>query len=417
MTERTRRATEAVDAHTEYWESCSNGSDKAQIENGLLDVCRSPGDPRYGHEKFFYGEYGGTFQSWMKHISGRAQTYTATTELWREVILTTEMLREEGIDWLPMKESHVPASSGFFIAPYGIEIPKDECWLDFGVKIDYQQRMPDGFTKSVVLDQGGGDRWFLDGFMWEVNNKVAADGVAGPPSRGVTILPLTRWRGRDDDRPFRLSRMAQPNTRPPHFVASDLTAWKFDALGETEWQDMKFAQDNIVLQVRELSGDDPDQILTQQHLAQQSIYSMRIWLRSLVWSTFRWMTEEISFNERPERAAQRRAKKRPIFDSPNAEDGDLVIFDLRKEVRDAIEKHETSGEPRWWRSRWIVRKHKARRRYSIRDENGVPVGPRTGPDAVLGVTYEYRLVEIEPYEKGPDSAPLIFKENVGVLSR
>lgn len=415
MTERTRRATEAVETHTEFWEQSRSSTVKGQIEEDLLDVTKTPGDPRYGGEKHFYGAYGGTFEGWMKHIVGHAQTYTATTELWREVLLTHEMLAEEGLDWVPLKEHHLPANTGFFIAPYGIEVPKGRCWSDHGIVEPVGARRTvwrNGrmYEASRIVDRGGGDRWYIDGFVWEVTDTIARDGVAGSPTRGIALFPLTRWRNRSDDRPFRLVSRATPDATMPELVASDFTAWRFDDLGETEWDRMQYDRDTMYK-----LGEITDEELMDEMIEQ--VHEFRLWLRTLAWSMFRWMMEEIQLHERPERATERRAKKRPLFESPNAQDGDLVIFDLRKETQAAIEKHEATGEPRWWRSRWIVRKHKARRRYSIRDEHGKPVGPRTGPDARLGVTYEYRWVEIQPFEKGPDSAPLVFKENVGVLSR
>lgn len=352
MTERTRRATELVDAHTALWDACRPGSPKAVIEDTLLP--RRPED-------------GPAFQTQVRDHIGRAMAFTATTELWQEILLTLDMMTEESIEFLPLRIEDLPARNGFFLAPHGVAVPYDA--MTHGEPIVRPGR---------VEVPNGGDAWWVDGFAWWTSDVGFRDGTK---RTGITVMPLTRWRGNPTDRPFLTSHLTVGIPTPtPELVGSDVTAWAFD-------------QDHWV---------DADDVMTDY----------RAWLRGLVWATFRWMTEEVAVAERPERAAFRRAK--PMLGSHRPEDGSIVIVDLRPERRDHT---AGNGEPPWWRTRWIVRGHRAKRRYAIRGDDGTPIGPTRGPDAEQGRTWEYRWVWIEPYEKGPENAPLVLKEKAGVIWR
>lgn len=401
MSQRTRRASEAVQIHYDFLNACHPGSLKDNIEGPLLDVSRDPYDVRYGHGDFLYG--GSGFQGWMKEIVNKAQTFTATTDLWREVQLTLEMLEAEDIDWLPLQAHNLPADSGFLIFPYGIKAPHH---IDFGMGERYS------FGRGTTyFDQGGGDEWWIDGFIWATNNRVAADGFAGPPSEGVTILPLTKWRGDPNHRPFRLEASLSPDFIPPKMVASDTTAWAFDKPGQYQWGELT-AESGGMNSKEFGEGIDPDAYLAK-------LVEHRDWMRKLVWATFRWFTEEVWISESPDNRQLRRKmdRARPVIHENTMEDGEIVIVDLRLERKEAVARGESGGEPPWWRTRWIVRDHWAKRRFAIRDEHGNSVGPVRGEGAVEGKTFYYKKVKIEPYIKGPDNAPLVLRDRVGVLSR
>ena len=403
MSQRTRRASEAVEIHYDFMDGCRMGSDKDVIESPLLDVTRDPYDVRYGHGDFMYGE-GQTFQDWLKRIVNEARTFTATTDLWREVMLTLDMLVEEGIDWLPLQPQHVPADSGFIIFPYGVKVPHH---IDNGMG---ERRNLDGTT--AYWDEGGGTEWWIDGFIWTINNKVAADGVAGPPSDGITLIPLTRYRDDDNHRPFRLSAKLNPSRRPPRWVASDLTGWAFDKDGQFEWGELAPESAGQNALAFGAGADDPEGYIAD-------LVHHRDWLRMLVWATFRWLTEEVWIPEVPDRPKliKKMKRARPVIHENTMEDGEIVIVDLRLERKEAVAKGDAGGEPPWWRTRWIVRGHYAKRRFAIRDEHGNAVGPVRGEGAVEGETFYYKKVKIEPFIKGPDSAPLVLRDRVGVLTR
>jgi hypothetical protein len=435
MSERTNRATEVVDTHTAYWESSRPGTVKSMIEDNLLDVAADPGDVRYGHGEYLYAEGGGTFQGWVKYNVGNAMAFTATQEFFHEILLTMEMLVEEDIDWLPLRPRHLPNDRGFMLFPYGIEVPK-ECYIS-AMKPAMINTPRGKIGDKSFVDIGGGDRWMVDGFMWWTSDRVSKDGVAGisidgvgtvgstPPCDGVTIMPLTRWRGRNDDRPFRLYTAViekeLAHSRPPvspGVYASDITAWAFDDPGQVEWIDMKFMSQpgGSTMRGRMIEGID-EEALEQEH--RETTEAFRLWLRSLVWCTWRWMQDEIWITEMPDRAARRRAAKKPkpVIHENMPEDGSIVIVDLRAERKEEVVRSDETGEPPWWRCRWKVRGHWARRRYAIRDEDGKPVGPTKGPDAIQDVTFYYKKVKIEQFEKGPANMPLVYKEVVGVINR
>jgi hypothetical protein len=346
----------------------------------------------------------------MREIVNKAMTFTVTTDLMREIVLTTEMMTEEGIDWLPLLPHHVPARTGLILFPYGVEI------TDFYTRPMHEERVfdkRDGQFHTYVLDQGGGDRWFIDGFLWEHSDRVSKDGHAGTPSNGLMIYPLTRWRGRDDDRPFRGLRHHNPEMHPPELVASDSTAWAFDQPGEVEWIDpvvnWEISHENGTVKI-------PSDQLDEEGIATLNL--VRWQTRSLIWSTFRWLMDEVWIDEWADRAATKRMKRaRPIIhENPLQEDGQIVIVDLRAERKEFVAKFGPS-EPPWWRCRWTVRGHWAKRRYAIRDEKGKAVGPTRGAGAIEGETYYIKPKWIEEFEKGPDNAPLILKDKVGVLDR
>lgn len=400
MTQRTRRATEAVEAHLDFLAQCRMGSEKDMIEGTLLDVTRDPADPRFGHGDFLYEARGGSFQTWMASIANQARTFTATTDLWREVTLTVEMMTEEGIDWLPLTPEMLPAEAGFMLFPYGVKYPYD---IDRGHTTT--TKFEKGRKVTIIRDDGGGAEWWIDGLLWLRNDRVASNGWIGPPVDGVTILPLTRWRGDTEHRPYRLTIHHLDDTlRVPELVASDITAWGFDQPGVFEWTDPAVQP-----------GYTPDE-RDEELIAALSDH--RTWIRSLVWATFRWLNEEVWLPEQADNRGTRRRLERakPQF-AKTPDDGDIVVVDLRKERREQIANSDPDAEPPWWRTRWIVHGHYARRRYAIRDEAGRAVGPTTGPDAVEGRTFEYRRVWIEPFLKGPENAPLVIRDHVGVLNR
>lgn len=404
MSQRTRRASEAVEIHYDFLDGCRPGSAKSKIEDSLLDVTQDPYDKRYGHGDFLYGK-GKSFQDWLKEIANTAQTFTATTDLWREVELTLQMVEEEGIDWLPLQPHHLPADTGFMLFPYGIKVPTH---LDYGLF-----EVKDTLGRATkIYDQGGGTEWWVDGFIWKINDRVSADGFVGPPKPGVTIFPLTRWRDDPGHRPFRLAAMDE-GFKAPALVASDITAWAFDEPGSYEWGGLSI----------ESGGGNALPSLGKSKEEQEAftanLIEHRNWMRMLVWVTFRWLTEETWVPESPDNRQLRRKmqRARPVIHENLMEDGEIVIVDLRLERKEAIAKGEAGGEPPWWRSRWIVKGHWAKRRFAIRDEHGRPVGPTRGEGAVEGETFYYKKVKIEPFIKGPDSAPLVLRDRVGVLSR
>lgn len=403
MSERSRRATEAVETHYAFLDACRTGSTKDHIEGSLLDCAKDPTDVRFGHGDFLYGK-GRSFQDWQRDIANRARTFTATTDLMREVALTVDMMAEEEIDWLPLLPHHVPAQTGMMLFPWGMEDPTH---IDRGVHI--QRKRMNAFQDSLsAYDSGGGARHHIDGFLWDVTDKVAKDGHAGPPVSGVMVLPLTRWRGDPTDRPFRLHYHLHPDTRPVPIVASDVTAWAFDDEDSgTEWGIPPSLNTEL------LDGFDRTEQL-------ENVVEKRLWVRSLVWATFRWLSEEVWIPESPDnrQTTRKMNRARPVIHENAPEDGMVTIVDLRLERKEAVARGEAGGEPPWWRSRWIVRGHWAKRRYAIRHpQTNEPVGPTRGPGSVEGVTFAYKRVWIDPYEKGPDSAPLVLRDRVGVLCR
>ncbi|MFZ4431650.1 MAG: hypothetical protein ACOYOQ_00485 [Microthrixaceae bacterium] len=400
MTERTRRATDAVEAHHAYLTASRPGTLKARIEGNLLDPTELKEDPRYGMGDLYPG---GSFQQWVHDVANSAQTYTATTELFEEVLLTVEMIEEEGIDWLPLQPQHVPAPEGFILFPRGVENPTHR---DYGVSARRELGRP-GTTVTRYRDKGGGDRAMIDGFMWTTSIQVSRDGFAGEPVDGVTIIPITRWRGRPQDRPFRTVKpLVDESPQPmPAVVGTDLTAWAYDEAGATEWQNPPIDKWN---------HPDVDVPARRAELVEQ-LFANRLFVRSLVWATFRWLNEEVPVMENADRGISRRMRRERYRHEQRPEDGDVLVFDLRRVH--AGDSTPGEGDPPWWRTRWTVRGHWAWRRYAIRDETGVPIGPTRGPMAREGVTYTRRQVWIDPYEKGPEWAPLVLREKVGVLNR
>jgi hypothetical protein len=384
------RAREAAEAHVEFIDGTRPGSDRDRVERALLDPTMDPEDVRYGDPHLYGGD---TFADWMRGHAQRAMTFTATTDLMREILLTQEMMTEEGIEWLPLLPHHLPTPTGFMLFPHGVECP---------VLVKPADPVPAG---AVTWD-----RWMIDGLLWTTNDNVARDGVADDPTDGVVVFPLTRNRAVPGDRPFHPSRPLPVGM----LVASDLTAWAFDEPGMATWDSMADVharwQDRGLL-LGNAEGNDVDRMVAD-------LEALRWWMRSLVWSCWRWMTEEVWVPGELDRAARRRLNRaRPVFHENQPQDGDIVIVDLRPERREAIERGEAAGEPPWWRCRWLVRGHWAKRRTAVRGDDGTPVGPVRGPNAVEGVTYVYRHVWIEPYEKGPDNAPLVVKDKIGVVLR
>ena len=389
MSERVRRAVEAAEAHTLYIEGSLPGCDRDRVERALLDPTIDPGDLRYGDPTAFYGT---EFARWLGGHAGRAMTFTATMDLMREIVLTQEMLAEEEIDWLPLLPHHLPAPCGFVLFPYGVECP---------VVIKPEEA---GVTSGAIT----WDRWMVDGLLWTTSDNVARDGVADDPSDGIIVFPLTRNRGLDSDRPFHPKRPLPVGT----LVASDLTAWAFDDPGETEWVSMADVHGRWSAHGLSLGGVDEIGPLVER------LHALRWWTRSLAWSCWRWMTEEVWLDGELDRSTRRRLlRAKPVIHENAPEDGRVVIVDLRPERKEAAARGDADGEPPWWRSRWIVRGHWARRRYALLDEAGNRTGPVRGPGSAEGVTFEYRRVWIEPFEKGPDSAPLVLRERVGVVNR
>lgn len=408
MSQRTRRAEEAVDAHATYLEGQVDGSALSIMETAILDPTNDPVDVRAEAKDYMYGDWGGTFTKMMATLTNEAMTFAVTTDLMREVVLTMEMMEEEGIDWLPMVDHMVPAQTGLVLFPYGIESP-------YFFHDDESAKVITRGGRKAVIDQGGGDRWFVDGFIWVVSNRISRDnGHGGEAVPGLFFFPLTRWRGRDADRPFRLFRTMHPELMVPPLVASDFTAWAFDEPGQVEWispEELYETTNAMTGGYKELEEPSRDEVI-------EDLARNRWWLRSMVWSTFRWLTDEIWVEEWAGRAAARRLKHaRPIVhENKPQDDGMIMIVDLRAERREYAAANP-DGEPPWWRTRWTVRGHYAKRRYAIRDEHGNAIGPTKGPDAVEGVTFYYKKVYIEPFLKGPENAPLVLKDKVGVLGR
>lgn len=400
MTERTRRATEASDTHAQFIEDSRPDGPKALVEDGLLDVTIDPNDVRYGHGQFLYPKTG-TFQGDVRFWAASASTFAVTTDLMREVVLTLEMMEEEGIEFLPLQQTNVPTPAGFILFPYGVDFT-DLLPEENGLK-ERTYLKGDKLIRGVG-DEGGGDRWYIDGFLWAETDRAADLDNELAPGLGIQFLPLTRWRGRDTDRPFRLSRSLSPEAPVPPLVASDISAWTFDKPDQDSWGDLR--------NLAHLHADHH----VQSAYYQGGAAEVRRRMRLLLWATFRWLQDEIWIPEEPDRAARKRMKRaRPQF-AKAPEDGSILIVDLRAERKDWRDAHG-DGEPPWWRTRWVVRGHWARRRYALRDAQGNTVGPTRGPDAVYGETYLYRKVWIEEHEKGPENAPLVLKEKVGVLSR
>jgi hypothetical protein len=396
MSERTRRATEASMIHADFIEGCRPGSPKDMFESSLLDVTNDPNDVRYGHQDFVYRGLG--FQGMLKKTASEAMTFAITTTLMDEIRVTLDFLHSENIDFLPLRREMVPCDSGFVVFPFGIDISDVLEFVEDAGLSKKRTLGPNGWVTNF-MDLGGGDRWFIDGFMWCTSEIVAHD-LDLRPTEGVLLFPLTRWRGRDDDRPFRLHRHIDKSQLPPEFVASDCTGWAWDAEGQTEWDEATWGEYYKNPKARTDEFNE----------------AVKLRLRSIYWVVWRWMTEEVWIPERPNRPVQRRISRlRPEFGTQAPEDGSMVIVDLRLERQEG--EAPKGEEPAWWRARWKVRDHWARRRIAIRDENGNSVGPVTGPKAVYGVTYKYKWVKIKEYEKGPEDAPLVDKEKVGVLWR
>ena len=381
-------ATEVAEKHTAFIEGTLPGCDRDVIERALLDPTIDPFDVRYKDNSL----YGGEFAVWLRKHAERALTFTATHDLMREVLLTQEMMSEEGLDYLPLLRRHLPSPDGFMLFPYGVECP-------FIVE------------PSIVGAPAGSitwSRWMVDGFIWTTSDRVASDGVADTPTDGVVIFPLTRNRLIDGDRPFFPDLPLPIDT----LAASDITAWAFDGTDETEWPSMADIHQSWSKKGYMLGG------LGEVTDVLETLHDIRWWTRSLVWSCWRWMTEEIWLDGDMPRATRRRLDRaKPVIHENQPEDGQVIVVELRQERKDAIERGEANGETPWWRTRWIVRGHWARRRYAIKDDNGNNIGPVRGPDSIEGVTFYYDRVWIEPYEKGPDNAPLVMRDPVGVLCR
>ena len=380
MTDARTAAREAAAEHTLFIEGCAAGNNRNRIERILLDPTIDPTDVRYGHGDYLYAPKT-TFVDWMRHHAQRAMTFTATHDLMREIVLTQQMLDEEEIDWVPLRPNHLPAPNGFMLFPYGVECPK------------------------FMYGETSWNRWMVDGFMWLSSTEVAKDGVAGEPSDGVVVFLLTRERGRDGDRPFHPTVPVPVGT----IVASDLTGWAYDPPGATSWDDMTGLQ-------QQWADEGTDHAGNAEFV--ERLEQVRWWVRSLMWASWRWTTEEVWLSPDLDRATRRRLlRAKPVIHENTPEDGQVVVVDLRPERKEAVERGDAAGEPPWWRSRWLVRGHWARRRYAIKDTVGTNVGPVRGAGAVEGVTFEYRHVWIEPYEKGPDNAPLVLRDKVGVVHR
>ena len=403
--ERTTRATEALTAHYQYLVACRPDHAKDVIEGATLDPARDPSDNRYGHESFLYE--GGHFQTWLRRAVGAAETYAVTDAMFTEIEAGVDMIIDEGIEFLPFKPNSVPSKAGFILFPRPI---RDPFHHDGGIHVKTTP-LAAGGTLSETRDIGMGAYHDIDGFFWEISDKVSQNGYCDTPVGGAIVMPFTRFRGDPEARPFRMAASTYPNLAIPPIVASDITAWAFDGGDTVEWTPVESIIDQTT---HRWGGSDAQLVDIGDHA--EWLRQSRQWMRALLWTTFHWLTDERWIEETPDRRTEK-ALNRERRKNPNAPKARLRVVDLRPERRAAVEKAEAKGEPPAWRNRWIVRGHWARRRYQILDENGAPVGPTRGPDAVLDVTYEYRDVYIEPHTKGPADAPLMYRPKVGVLNK
>lgn len=333
---------------------------------------------------------------------GRASTWTMTGDMFREILVGVDFIAdqlEDGqIDGMALTDDLVPADSGIVVFPYGVQLPH----RDGGVTRTLD-RNPFSPYRERVLDEGGGDRWMLDGFIWTKPDHPIGigddNGNVVEQRDGIALLPITRYRGRPTDRPFRTIHNDGGSTRPsdyPDWVCCDYTAWAYGSgiTPDGHWCD---------------NDQNPELVNSDEAVAATRL------MRLLVWLSFRFFQDELPARERASRPVWRRAK--PVLSERTPEQGDVVVFKLRHEHPADRGDGAEGAEPRWWRTRWMVSGHKALRRYAIRDANGKPVGPTRGPDAVLGVTYEYRTVTIAPYVKGPENMPLVVRNKVNVLAQ
>lgn len=280
MTERTRRASDALDIHSDYWNHCYPGSPKGRCEDPLLDPAQDPTDVRHGQQDWLYPEHG-SFQATLKADVGNMRTYVVTTELWDAIIDYKQDLQH-----CVFKES-LPASSGFLVAPYGIKVP-DNCWLPSQELRDFIEEK--GY--SLQNDVGAGAEWWIDGFMWYTSDRVAVDEIE--PQDGVVVIPLTNWRGSQEHRPFYLMKKYLEKGAPA-LAASDLTAWGFGVEPEP-------------LTV-EVDDDDEEGFIDREQVKVAN--EMRAWFRDLVWSAWECINNGTHTVERGDRGAERRARKMP----------------------------------------------------------------------------------------------------------
>lgn len=321
---------------------------------------------------------------------GRTSTWTMTSEMLREIEVGREFLTEgmedgDGyVDSMPLTADMLPAPDGIVVFPYGIEFPLTD---------DNRVTTTTTPTGRYVVDIGCGDRWMIDGFCWfsHPTIRVAQGGRTGP---GVTIFPIVKSRGRVTDRPFRPLDSWGTGLSVPPWALTDFTAWAFD-----------------------VDANNPlFPTIVDETEADAGIVSAVVGMRMLVWLCFQFFKHELPSRERPSRPLFRRAK--PVLSENRPETGDVIVYKLRVErLAGDGRTVDADAEPRWWRTRWIVNGHYARRRYAIRDEAGNSVGPVRGPDSVEGVTFEYRTVKIESFEKGSPNMPLVQKNKVYVLAQ
>lgn len=393
MTERTQRANEALDIQTTLIEGCRVGSDAMAVSGPLLDPTLDDRDVRYGGTILYPGGYD-NFPDWIRANTEEATLFTATTDMMMEIQLTMEMLEMEGIEWLPFPKDLLPAETGLMVFPYGMKA-----------------EMPP-YVNSLETE------WYIDGFIWIKTPSEVVEWSAGTYAEheydGIWVLPFTRWRGVPTHRPFGVP-VGQFGLNPPTVTYSDMTAWKFDVPGDTStaWETPTDRLESLGLVT---DKREPFDLTNPDHVAEvQNVTYQRWFTRSLLWTSFRWLNAEVPVAERASRAQTKRRKRvQSGPTNPETIEGKVLIIDLRKQTKPTGEP----GPPRTWHeTRWIVGGHKARRRYSIRDANGKAVGPRTGPNAIEGVTYYLDWVDIESYEKGPKSAPLVIHKRVKVLNR
>lgn len=377
MTTMQRYADRALDAHLWLFEWHHRHPATQQIVENLLSD---------------HGRGGAAVWNRVLHedVLDPAQTWTATPDMMNQIVEGVEFLYEEGVDDLVLTRDHVPAPEGVVIFPYGVEVPVDPGELTI-------TRFLNG--EEFHLDTSGGDRWMIDGFAWRVAHVAVTEGSGTddpvPPEEiplrpgwhwtdGIEFYPITRWRERADDRPFRLGQsLGMPE---PPWVFSDSSAWAFN---------------------RALDAIDP------AILAAEVVEHTSIRMRLLVWLYFAFARDILPARQKPSRAAARRAK--PVLGSTNTdEEPAVLVVRLRREAGESTPPND--GEAPLWRFRWMVQPHSARRRVAIRDEHGRPVGPVRGPDAVLGETFEYRIVQIDSFMKGPEDRPFRGKHKVHVLA-
>lgn len=382
------RADRALDVHMWLWENHHRNPACQQIVDGML------ADPERGG--------GPVFNRVIRDLLNEAHTWTATPDMLDQVREGVDFLYEEGVDDITFSRDMVPAPSGVVIFPHGIEVPITQ------TEIQAKDRFEPGYGMVTRWsDTHGGDRWMVDGFAWRVthlastNSPKTTDPIPEEerPLKpgwhwcdGVEMFILTRWRERDNDRPFRLGQKVG-GVAPPPWVVSDFTGWAFD---------------------QPMDGFDPQAIRDGGFSAPDDKEST-IRLRLIAWLYWRFAMDILPARERPSRPAARRAK--PILhEGPDPDDGKVLVVRLRHEINGEGAPAPDDAEAPFWRCRWIVGAHSARRRVAIRDEHGRPVGPVRGPDSVLGVTFEYKVVQISSFEKGPAERPLRLRNKVHVLA-